>query len=157
MIFAYKLENMINGLIYIGITENPEIRFYNHISACKNNNQQLIYRAMRKYGMNNFKFEVIAQTPIHEYKWELEQLLISQYESHIIGYNMNMGGNDASHLTGKAPARIVSTGEHIGQISLTDPRWELFEIESVNNMVDHNFSTNHILVKRFVSLDDHTK
>lgn len=154
MIFAYKLENKVNGSVYIGITEDPESRFANHVWCCRNGDERLLYRAMRKYGMNNFEFEIIAQTPVHEYKWELENILVLQYESHVLGYNMNKGGTDASHLVGTAPARLVSTGEIIGQVSLTDPRWELCEIESVTSGVINHFCMSGFSIKRTSYVDE---
>lgn len=153
MIYAYKLENTINGHVYIGITADPHARLESHIASCLGGDQRLLYQAMRRHGMSNFVFEVIAQTINDQDKWELEKQLVRQYESDILGYNMNKGGNDASHLMGTAPARLVSTGEHIGQVSLTDPRWELFEIESVASNVDHQFSKTDMVIKRVSELN----
>lgn len=148
MIYAYKLENTVNNRVYIGITSDPHARLNGHINCCLSGDDRLLYQAMRSHGMNNFVFEVIAQTNDDSNKWELEKQLVLQYESDVIGYNMNKGGNDASHLMGTAPARLVSTGEHIGQVSLTDPRWELCEIESVSCNVAHRFPTSEMFVKR---------
>uniref|UniRef100_A0AAU8KWQ7 Homing endonuclease with GIY-YIG motif n=1 Tax=Serratia phage Kevin TaxID=3161161 RepID=A0AAU8KWQ7_9CAUD len=148
MIYAYKLENTVNGRVYIGITSDPHARLNGHINSCLSGDDRLLYQAMRHHGMSNFCFEVIAQTDDDSNKWELEKQLVRQYESDIIGYNMNKGGNDASHLMGTTPARLVSTGEHIGQVSLTDPRWELCEIESVSSNVAHRFSTSDMIIKR---------
>lgn len=127
---AYKIENKINGFIYIGVTNDPEARWSAHLnSAFRYNENTTLYRAMRHFGAEAFEFTVIAQTDI-VHKWELEKLLIEQYGSFEFGYNMTLGGNDRSNLKGTAPARVIATGEHIGQVPLTDPRWE-YEIESV--------------------------
>lgn len=127
---AYKIENKLNGMVYIGVTDDPESRWNEHIaSAFKYNLPTALYRSMRRYGLENFDFQVIAQTDV-VHKWDLEKILIEQYDSFEFGYNMTLGGNDRSNLRGTAPARIIATGEHIGQVPLTDPRWE-YEIESV--------------------------
>ncbi|URQ09051.1 hypothetical protein BRM13314_00126 [Salmonella phage BRM 13314] len=127
---AYKIQNKITGMVYIGVSDDPHSRWNAHItSAFRYNEPTELYQSMRKYGIDAFDFQVIAQTDI-VHKWELEKLLIEQYDSFNCGYNMTLGGNDRSNLKGTAPARIISTGEHIGQVSLTDPRWE-YEIESV--------------------------
>ena len=105
---------------------------------------------MRKYGPNGFTFLVIAQTD-EVHKWELERQLIAQYNSYEMGYNMNKGGNDGSHLVGKAAAKLTATGEHIGVVSLIDPRWELCEIEPVRNNVDHGFDLTKLTIRRLTS------
>lgn len=130
IVSAYKIENIINGMIYIGVTNDPAARWSAHLNSAFHTKENTdLYRAMRRFGAGAFEFTVISQTDV-VHKWELEKLLVAQYDSCNYGYNMNHGGNDRSHLAGTAPARIIATGEHIGQVKLTDPRWE-YEIESV--------------------------
>lgn len=63
----YKILNMVNNKIYIGQSVNIRRRWNNHKSnafntTCKSYNSHL-YRAIRKYGLENFSFEVIEECP----------------------------------------------------------------------------------------------
>lgn len=148
MIYAYRIETINNGMVYIGVTNDPQRRYEQHFAnAFQYNLQNELYEAMRKYGPSGFDFVVIAQTD-EVHKWELERQLIEQYNSFEMGYNMNKGGGDTSHLLGKAAAKLVSTGEHIGMVSLSDPRWEMCEIESINSQVNHQFDMSKMKVRR---------
>jgi hypothetical protein len=50
----YKITNLINGKIYIGLsTEKDKFRWYKHCGDAKNNPKNLIDRAIAKYGQNN--------------------------------------------------------------------------------------------------------
>ena len=61
----YCYTNLKNNKRYIGQTLNPESRYAAHKSAYKNPNNSeydsLINRAFRKYGYENFKYEVLAK------------------------------------------------------------------------------------------------
>lgn len=63
--FIYLITNIINQKKYVGITtqNNPKRRWIEHKSKCLKNKELKIplYNAMRKYGIDNFKFEVIEQ------------------------------------------------------------------------------------------------
>jgi group I intron endonuclease len=73
----YKITNMINGNFYIGSTNNLIKRYYthiNHIRTEKNTCIKLI-RAVKKYGEDNFKFEIVCECPTEKIL-ELEQYYI---------------------------------------------------------------------------------
>jgi group I intron endonuclease len=55
----YKITNLINNKIYIGKTiRTVELRWQEHIRDSKTGKTPL-YLAMQKYGINNFKIEII--------------------------------------------------------------------------------------------------
>ena len=62
MIGIYKIENLLNGKVYIGQSINIEHRIYRHKKNYLNQNRveftKPLYRAFRKYGIDNFSFEV---------------------------------------------------------------------------------------------------
>lgn len=65
---VYKITNEIDGKFYIGSTNNLIKRYYthiNHIRTGKNSCIKLI-RAVKKYGENNFKFEIICECPTEQ-------------------------------------------------------------------------------------------
>ena len=63
----YKITNLINNKIYIGQTINPiSQRWSAHKSHAKNGSTHKLGRAIRKYGEENFKIELISQYPTEE-------------------------------------------------------------------------------------------
>lgn len=85
--FVYKISNNINGKVYIGITSSSiEQRYKWHVRDCKNGVNKKLYHAMRKYGIDNFKIELIesADDAIIDKR---EEFYIKLYDSFSNGYN----------------------------------------------------------------------
>jgi len=59
----YKITNKKNGDLYIGSTSNFTKRYYTHINHIRINKQScvLLVRAVRRYGEDNFKLEIIEE------------------------------------------------------------------------------------------------
>lgn len=59
----YKITNQIDGKFYIGSTNNLIKRYYTHISDIRSDKNTCVklIRAVKKYGENNFKFEIICE------------------------------------------------------------------------------------------------
>jgi group I intron endonuclease len=97
----YKITNVVNGKVYIGQSVNIEKRFINHKSSAYNSkNKSYDYplpRAIRKYGFENFQFEILEECSIDELN-DKERWYIAQYHAHgPRGYNQDDGGDQASH------------------------------------------------------------
>lgn len=91
----YKITNKINDFFYIGkTTKSAEERFNRHFHNHKNGNTYL-YRAMRKYGFDNFQIEVLEQTEL------LNEREIYWIETLNPQYNMTKGGDGGD--TSKSP------------------------------------------------------
>ena len=95
--YIYKIENKINGKIYIGKTEkyNPQDRWKSHCRDFKNKNTKL-YNAFKKYGIDNFNFYTI------EYTGKVTRQRLNEREIYWIEvlspeYNMTKGG-DGGHI-----------------------------------------------------------
>ena len=99
MIGVYKITNKINNKCYIGTSKNIEKRFqehkthYNSIQNCK----KTLYKAFKKYGINNFSFEVIEETTLED-MFNREIYWIKFYNSFELGYNQTEGGDSAPHF-----------------------------------------------------------
>ena len=98
MIGVYKIENLINGKVYIGQSIDIETRWYRHKLNSKNVDR-LLYRAFRKYGLENFSFEILQECDKKSLN-NVELFYISSYCSNIRknGYNLSIEG---SHSTFK--------------------------------------------------------
>lgn len=70
MVGIYKITNKINQKIYIGQSVNISKRWTAHRNGAFNpNNNQYntpLYKAIRKYGIENFTFEVLEECGINE-------------------------------------------------------------------------------------------
>lgn len=93
----YKAE-FPNGKVYIGKTINFELRKYHHIwNSTKNKNTHLLMgKAIRKYGHENIKWEIICEcTSIDEMNLK-EKEFINKYKSidSNFGYNMVCGDKE---------------------------------------------------------------
>jgi group I intron endonuclease len=99
----YKITNRRNGKVYIGYTENYVRRWYTHLHKYLSSNEHpKLYRAMRKYGIENFHFEIIYQSKdFHYTKKEMERIFISKYDSIALGYNIAIGGEGYAAMKGK--------------------------------------------------------
>jgi group I intron endonuclease len=93
----YKITNLLNNKIYIGQTINPSKRWSGHKNQAKSDRpKQIISVAMKKYGIENFIFEIIAICTSYEDANSTEAILISQYNCIASnGYNLSLGGETA--------------------------------------------------------------
>lgn len=91
----YKVTNKVNGKVYIGQTiRNLEIRKWEHLQCAKDGVKTHLYYAIRKYGEDNFTFEIIAEASSKQELNELERYYIKKYDSINNGYNMVDGGDN---------------------------------------------------------------
>ena len=98
----YKIQNLINGKCYIGQARNIKSRWAEHKKTSQNPNDIAynyhLYRSIRKYGLENFDFEIVAELTQEEYTKEtldnLEKFFINFYDSFKNGYNATEGGDD---------------------------------------------------------------
>jgi len=89
----YLIENKITGGKYVGQTIRPtEYRWKTHRKAI---GEYPLYRAIRKYGVENFTFSVLEISPTYRELDGLERKHIKEQKSFIKlgGYNLTEGGN----------------------------------------------------------------
>lgn len=91
----YRITNILNGKVYIGQTIHTLAhRKSRHLEAMRNGADRHLYRAMRKYGIENFIFEEIDHADTLEDLNYLESYYITLYDSVRTGYNMGYGGDN---------------------------------------------------------------
>ena len=98
----YCYTNKINGKKYVGQTINPEQRYNAHKSNYQNPNHteynSLIHRAFRKYGFDNFTYEILVKDidDINVLN-ELEIYYIKKFNCQTPnGYNVEAGGKNST-------------------------------------------------------------
>ena len=124
--YIYKITNSINGKVYIGKTmRSIESRLYEHKYVAENteahNSSYPLYQAMRKYGIENFSFEIIEECNNQAID-EKEKEYIKQYNSYIgfknsNGYNATLGGEGAVKHDRKLIYDLWEKGASIKEIS----------------------------------------
>ena len=93
---VYKIENLINGKVYVGKSKNIGVRWSEHRSELNKGihiNSHL-QSAWNKYGGDNFRFDVLYEAIDEEDALEQEEFYIAKYESDKshLGYNLTKGG-----------------------------------------------------------------
>lgn len=112
MVGIYKIQNKINGKVYIGQTKEVERRFRQHLRSLRSNSHfnPHLQRAWNSYGEENFSFDLVDDfteqlsdadpNTMEKVLDKAEKLWISYYkatdEKH--GYNLSTGGDGATLL-----------------------------------------------------------
>lgn len=75
----YKITNQINGKIYIGSSKDLSRRKKDHFRLLKKGNSHsiILQRAVNKYNIDNFKFEIIVECS-EELLFTIEQKLVDE-------------------------------------------------------------------------------
>ena len=85
--FLYKIENKVNGKLYIGITKNPRLRWWQHRFHRHPDTISIVKLAMDKYGVSNFTFSILCVGSA-DYIAELEGKAILAFGTIENGYNI---------------------------------------------------------------------
>ena len=104
----YCYTNILNNKKYIGQVNrkkyNLKQRHKQHIHSSKNKNAKdynvPIHKAIRKYGIKNFKLEILSFCDIYSVDM-LEKFFIILYDTITNGYNISDGGSNGNNFAGK--------------------------------------------------------
>lgn len=136
----YQITNKLTNDFYIGKTKNPKERFYKHkYNAINNKSQAHIYRAMRKYGVENFEFSILESVESNDYLNEREIYWIKQLKPK---YNMTKGGDGGD--TSNSPnyrlgiQKRDQTGSKNGMYGRRRPEAAKFLVLAKQKMLESN-------------------
>lgn len=106
----YKITNLINGKVYIGQSVHPNRRWIEHKQYAMNGiDDYPIHQAIRKYGKENFTFEILEE--VEDYNEE-EKRLIKVYNSLVPnGYNICPGGESHAMYGEDNPRNTVKNSD----------------------------------------------
>lgn len=141
--YIYKITNTINSKVYIGQTiKTAEKRFQQHRNNYTKSyfSQIVLYKAFKKYGIENFSFEIIEEIPNEELDLR-EKYWIEQYDSYNNGYNSTLGGRDVELY--KFDEEEIIEEYHI----LKSARQVAKKYNIDHNTIDRILNANH--VKRY--------
>lgn len=92
----YKVQNLLNQKCYIGFTSQGEVRWSDHCNRARvkaRKHHSHFHRALIKYGIENFQFEIIYMSrDVEHCKNVMEGYFIQKYNSFDEGYNRTRGG-----------------------------------------------------------------
>lgn len=139
--YIYKITNKINGKSYIGQTTDYKRRFQEHKAMGYNQeDNKLLYLAFKKYGIENFDFEII-ENKTSNYN-EKEKYWIQYYHSWANdpnhpnqGYNMTPGGDEPPlHIREESPF-AAHTEKQVSEIKdlLINSKLQYIEIGKMYN------------------------
>lgn len=117
MMGIYKFQNKINGKVYIGQSISIENRYKQHKNNHKNKRindyTTKFYRALRKYGFDNFTFEILEEyDSISKEELNKKEIYwIKYYNSYLKGYNSNSGGEKVTENCEKHPMAKLSNNQ----------------------------------------------
>lgn len=148
----YKFVNKINNKVYIGYTENINKRLSEHKTLSKSKYNKF-YNAIRKYGWENFEFEIIYQSKDSEHcKNIMESYFITEYNSFKKGYNSTLGGEGFKGIMSKESKQKMSKSRNgrfsakdkfgnTYQIRKDDPRFLSGELVGINKNISPSQET----------------
>lgn len=156
----YLVTNKINGLRYIGQTiRTLDERKEEHLYKALNGSKYFFHRAIKKYGIKNFEWEIIHEAETTEELNELEVHYIKEYNTFLgDGYNLTIGGRGCSGWkhSEEAKKKISEAGKKRKGIKLNDKTKkkigeyrkgktyaEIFGEEKANEILD-GLSKNYI-------------
>ena len=104
----YKATNLENGKVYVGQTKRSlEVRKKQHLydaSSCRLNTY--FHKAIRKYGVDKFTWEIIAECSTRETLIRFEIKAIAYYKEREAGvYNLTDGGEGLTGYVASAETR----------------------------------------------------
>lgn len=95
--FIYKITNLVNNKVYIGLSNNIKKRYSRHKNDLKNNkhSNSHLQNAYNKYGKENFIFEILdCFDSVHDVnEAEIEYIRIYNSNDRSFGYNIQEGGS----------------------------------------------------------------
>ena len=138
--YIYKFTLNNTNRCYIGQTiQDPNRRRLEHISHSYHSPKSYhFHNALRKYGVNNFTFEVIATTNSIEALNLLEDKFINKFDSINSGFNIREGGGNKTHHHDS-----IQRMKEAQRLRHAKRREENNGVETINKKSGYKFSKPH--------------
>lgn len=137
MIGIYKIENKINGKVYIGQSIDIEHRWSGHKSKLRNSKHQNDYlqKSWNKYGEDNFDFSVICECNKEDLD-NKEIYYIDYYKStdSKYGYNLREGGESGT-MTETTIKKLRGLGSTLSQDDVRHIKMLMYLLMDRNEIV----------------------
>lgn len=164
MHYLYRITNITNNKVYIGQSNDPEYRWKQHkYDSQRTKPIQYIHRAIAKYSIKFFTFEVIAGCKTQDDADFVEDQLIEQYNSRNKdkGYNLKAGGSHGAHSEEtkqkqrEATINQIFTKGHPAQgRTVTQEEKELHRKARLENPIEYTEELKHKMSEAHLGLKD---
>jgi group I intron endonuclease len=132
-IVIYEITNLLNQKSYIGLTtKGGQHRWCQHKASAARGEKSPLYNAIRKYGIANFRFDILAECTSKEQAKEFEIWFIAKFKP---SYNRSTGGEShAGHKLSPAQLKRLSDshkgmiGTFLGKTHTPETRKRLSEL-----------------------------
>jgi hypothetical protein len=105
MYCLYQITNLVNGKFYIGVHQDAANVAYMGSGVS-------IQRAIKKYGRDYFKRDILAECPTKAFAYQLEAAIVNEaFVARQDTYNMRLGGEHSCVPNGGAP---FGSHNHLG-------------------------------------------
>lgn len=96
MYYIYLIINKVNDKKYVGYTSKHYLRRFQEHKCVSKNKNNILYKAIRKYGIHNFEVRPLSVAYNIEMAKLWEQRTILCLNTFKTGYNMTKGGDGSS-------------------------------------------------------------
>jgi group I intron endonuclease len=124
----YCIQNRINGKLYIGKTVRPIAKRWKHHLSDHLRVDTRLYRAMRKYGPDNFRVIVLSDFDVdHDslLRREIAYIRLFGTTDPKLGYNSHPGGAGTSHHATPQETRDKISRAHRGKRRSSDAKQKM--------------------------------
>lgn len=121
----YIFTNKINKKQYVGQSIQIEERYNqhkrNHLNPNDKEYHTAFYRALRKYGFENFSFQILIQNDNYTQTDlnDLEIFYIDKFDTYYNGYNETKGGQTSEHFTKLKEFQVKEIKELISKTDIS--------------------------------------
>lgn len=134
---VYRITNLLNGKCYVGCSIDIYLRWIDHRARRNRTHNLSISRAFRKYGIDNFSFELLEEC-VPEALSDREMFWVAKLKP---AYNRTLGGRgpNGMRLSEEARSRLSAKGKE---------QWQRMTPEEQRRRVENNLTGPKLGCKR---------
>lgn len=158
MYYIYKLTNLQTNKIYIGkTTRTLEERLKEHEFYANNEEHNThLARSIRKYGINNFKIEVLDTAFSEKELNEKEQFWIKKYNTIQNGYNLTDGGEGGNTYKYKTDEELQQIKNKISLSKKYEKNPKATKVKCKNELTQEEYHFNTLIeMQEFFKENNH--
>jgi len=153
----YLLKNVANGKIYVGQSWYPLLTRMGK-NGCNYSHSVYLFNAIKKYGVEKFRYEVLERCKTQEEADESEKDYIEHYDARKqgIGYNIKEGGSAGRHSEETKKKISKNSARHwLGKHLPQETRDKISEANIGNFHTDEWKENNSVFMKERHKIDGH--